>query len=122
MATNKDKEKKNKPGSSEIPPEYIPEGPGHLLKKMLREKGVKALDLVDYIERDFNIVIEVNRIYRIYQDVVKIRYEEANMIIISGGLDGGEYQRRLVPFTKKSAIEGEYSKLLKKNKSKKEKV
>ncbi len=122
MAARKDKEKKKKSGSIKTPPEHIPEGPGHLLKTMLREKGVKALQLVDYIERDFNIVIEVNRIYKIYQDVVKIHYEEANMIIISGGLDGGEYQRRLVPYTKKSALEGEYSKMLKKSKSKKEKV
>jgi hypothetical protein len=83
---------------------------------MLKEKRVKALDLIRYIERDFEIEIELNRIYKIYEDSVRIHDEEINMIIISGGLDGGEYQRRLVPFTKKSALEGKYSKLVRRKK------
>lgn len=104
------KEKEPKTNNPEIEKDIVIRGEGHILKVMLKEKGVKTSKLLKRIrESDYGVDMPIPHLYRIFQDRVRIYKEEEMMLLECGELDPLEYYRRTRDFAKESCRLGRYS-------------
>lgn len=88
---------------------------GHILKAMLKEKGVKTAWLLEEIRKsEYEIDMPLPHLYRIFQNTVRVYTEEALMIIDVAHLDEAEYWRRLRVYSKLSCRAGRYAERMKK--------